>query len=314
MKKLILSAAAVISGFCAFGQQDYQFSQFMFDRLSINPGYAGIDNKICATGIYRNQWTGFDGAPQTFLFNAHGPVPIARGGVGLSLFNDKIGFFNNFTARLNYSYHLPVGSTGDILGIGVSVGFMSLSVNPTWVAIDPVADDGSIPVNSTSESTMDFGFGLYYKGKDFYAGLSATHLSESELTNLSVENTRHYFIIGGWNKQLSDPAWMLRPSARIESDGTSTQVDANFNVLWNQMAWLGVSYRIKDAIVPMFGFQQKLGTSSKMPGMLRIGYSYDVTTSDIKNYSSGSHEIMVSYCFNVSIPTPIQKSKTVRFL
>jgi type IX secretion system PorP/SprF family membrane protein len=312
MKKLILSTVAVVSGFCAFGQQDYQLSQFMYDRLSINPGYAGIDNQICATGIFRNQWSNFDGAPTTFLFNVHGPVPMLRGGAGLSVFSDKIGFFSNTTLKLSYSYHLAIGN-GDLLGIGLSVGYMSLSLDPTWIAITAPNLDNAIPDEKKADSAMDFGFGLYYKGKNYYAGLSATHLSESDLTDLNVQNARHYFVLAGYDHPLGS-SFVLRPSTRIESDGTSTQADINFNVLWNSMAWLGFGYRVKDALVPMFGFQQKVGTSGKMPGMVRIGYSYDVTTSDIKNYSSGSHEIMVGYCFNVVIPPTVQKSKTVRFL
>jgi len=100
----------------------------------------------------------------------------------------------------------------------------------------------------------------------------------------------------------------------LESDATSTQVDINANVLWRNMFWGGLSYRIKDAIVPMLGYQKAIGDPKKMPGMIKIGYSYDETTSEIKNYSKGSHEFMVSYCFNV-VPVPtLQKSKTVRFL
>jgi type IX secretion system PorP/SprF family membrane protein len=314
MRKFLLSVGAMMASVAAFGQQDYQFSQYMFDRMSINPGFTGIDQKICATSFFRSQWAGFDGAPKTFLLNLHGPVPLLRGGVGLSLFNDKIGFFNNFSARLNYSYHHALPN-GDVLGIGISAGFMSVSLKPDWVAIDPVNLDGSIPDGNQSSSTYDLGFGLYYKGKGWYAGLSATHLTESDLQNLNVKNARHIYLMGGYDYTLpSNPNLTIRPSMRLESDLTSTQLDINCNVLFNQMVWGGLSYRVKDAIVPMLGFQQKLDGNPKMPGMIRIGYSYDVTTSEIKTYSSGSHEIMLSYCFNIQPPPKIQKSKTVRFL
>lgn len=313
MRKFLLSMGAIVMGSVAYGQQDYQLSQFMYDRLSINPGYTGIDNKICATSFFRSQWSGFDGAPKTFLMNIHGPVPLLKGGVGLSLFSDKIGFFNNFSARLNYSYHLSIGN-GDILGIGISAGLMKVSLKPDWIAIDPVNLDNSIPDGSQTQSTYDLAFGLYYKSTNWYAGLSATHLTESDLVNLNVKNARHYYVLGGYDFQLpNNPDIMIRPSFRLESDFTSTQLDFNANVLWKNMVWGGLSYRIKDAIVPMLGFQQPLG-NEKMPGMIRIGYSYDVTTSEIRDYSSGSHEIMLSYCFNLKPPVKITKSKTVRFL
>lgn len=319
MRKIILSAAGLIAGFASYAQQDYQFSQYMFDRLSINPGFAGIDNKICATGFFRSQWAGFDGAPKTFLFNVHSPVQKAHGGVGLSIFNDQIGFFNNFSARLSYSFHQPLNfGGGGILGIGISAGFMNVSLKPTWIAIDDVNQDGSIPDlnQNPSSSTYDLGFGLYYKTNTWYAGISATHLTESDLSALNVKNARHFYVIGGYDWTTPNPDFTLRPSFRVESDFTSTQVDINVNVLWRTMVWGGLSYRIKDAIVPMFGYQMPLdfGDGKKNKGMLRIGYSYDVTTSEIKDYSSGSHEIMVSYCFNVNPVKPLQKSKTVRFL
>ncbi len=313
MKRLLLSLSALILGTSAFAQQDYQFSQYMFDRLSLNPAFAGIDDKICATGIFRQQWASFDGAPRTVLFNAHGPVKALRGGVGLSVYNDKIGFFNTTSAKLSYSFQFPLGPGK--MGVGASVGFMSSSLKPSWVAITPVSQDAAIPNGNESQATYDLGLGLYYRTPEFYVGLSATHLSESEFTQLNVQNARHYYLIAGWDKRLgaSNSDWTLRPSVRVESDATTTQVDANVNVLWRQTVWAGVSYRMNDAIVPMAGFQTTVGGASN-PGMIRIGYSYDVTTSEIKNYSNGSHEIMLNYCFNIIKPPVRQKAKTVRFL
>jgi len=310
MRKILLVAASAFIGISAYSQQDPQYSHYMFDRLSINPGYTGIDNKICITGIFREQWAGFEGQPQTFLLNVHGPVKTLRGGVGLSYFNDQLGFFKHNVARLSYSYHLPAGP--GILGMGISAGIISSALNPTWVAIDPVASDGAIPDASISQTTYDIGFGLYYKTNDLYVGLSSTHLTESDLNTLNVKNSRHYFLIAGWDKMINQQL-TIRPSTRVESDGTSTQIDLNVNGLYNFTqtigAWLGVGYRVKDAIVPMFGYQQVMGS-----GMLKIGFSYDVTTSEIKNYSSGSIEGMVNYCFTVDKPPVIQKSKNPRFL
>lgn len=316
MRKLLLSTVGLLIGVSAYTQQDYQFSQFMFDRLSINPGYAGIDNKICATGFFRQQWAGgFDGGnPQTVLFNGHGPVKALRGGLGLNFYNDNIGFFNNTSLRGSYSYHLS-GIGNGLLGIGVSVGFMNVSLKPNWISITPVDQDDAIPDGNESQMTYDLGLGLYYRTDVWYVGLSATHLTESDLKNLNVKNARHYYVIAGYDITIN-PQFMIRPSMRIESDATSTQLDFNVNGLYsitdNNGVWAGLSYRIKDAIVPMVGYQQAF--RGKNPGMLRIGYSYDVTTSEIKNYSNGSHEIMVNYCFNI-VPVPkVAKSKTVRFL
>jgi type IX secretion system PorP/SprF family membrane protein len=313
MKKVLLSVSLVITGvFSVKAQQDIQLTQHIFDRLSFNPGFTGIDGKICATGIFRQQWSGFTGSPQTILFNAHGPVNLLRGGVGLSVFHDKIGFFSDTYARLSYSYHLNIPSINGKLGIGLSAGLVSKALNPTWVAIDPVSSDNVIPDAGVSQSTYDIAFGLYYKGPDFYVGLSSTRLTESDLSNMDYNNKRHYHVIAGWEKQLNTD-WMINPYTLIKSDIAATQFDIGARVVYGNMVWLGLNYRLKDAIMPMLGYQMPLG-GKNMPGMIRIGYSYDITTSQIKQYSNGSHEIMLNYCFNLQKPPTRTVTKTVRFL
>ncbi len=309
MKKVLLATALLFIGIVGYGQQDPQFTHFMFDRLSINPGVAGIGNQICATAIYRQQWSGFDGAPQTFLFNAHGPVNALHGGLGLTVFNDQLGFENNTLARLAYSYHTTLGGPGT-LGIGVSGGMVSKSISGTWIAPDGTngATDVVIPQGGTSQATYDLGFGVYYKTPDLYVGLSTTHITETDLKDVNVDMARHYYVIGGYNYRINGD-FTLKPGVFVKSDAASTQIDLNVSVLYNNMVWLGVTYRMADAIAPMLGYQHDFGQS-----MLKIGYSYDVTTSQLKNYSSGSHEIMVNYCFTLEKPDRIQKYKNVRFL
>jgi type IX secretion system PorP/SprF family membrane protein len=315
MRKFLLSAAAVFTGAFAFGQQDYQLSHYMFDRLSLNPAYAGIEDQICGSLFYRNQWMQYDGAPKTFLMNVSSPLPWS-GGAGLSIFSDKIGFFNNFTGRLAYSHHFIIPSINTKLGVGASVGYMSVNLKPSWIAIDDPTLDQAIPDGNTKESSMDFSLGIYAKGTNWYAGISATHLTESELTSLNVKNTRHYYIIGGYDYAIQgDPAKMLRGSVRVETDAASTQFDLNVNYLWNQMVWGGLSYRLKDAIIPMAGYQQALAVGpKKYASMLRIGLAYDVTTSNIKDYSSGSFEIYAGFCMKVVKVPPIHKYRNTRKL
>ena len=316
MRKLIFSLTLAVTGFAASGQQDPQFTQYMFDRLSINPGFAGIDGKICATAIYRQQWAGFGGQPQTILFNAHAPIRAIHGGLGATIYSDKLGFQSNFIGRLSYSFHQPIQNVG-VLGIGLSAGMVSVGYNATWIAIDNPTNDAAIPAASSSQATYDLGFGAYLSGRTYYVGLSATHLTESELTNINLANKRHYFVMAGYDWTIPGTSWAVLPSTRIESDAASTQVDVSVRGMWNNMVWAGVGYRIKDAISPMLGGQftipDKSGKNTDK-GTVRIGYSYDLTTSEIKNYSNGSHEIFVNYCFTIVSVPKIEKSKTVRFL
>lgn len=311
MRKLLFSLTLVAGSFAANAQQDPQFSNFMYDRLSINPGFAGIDNKVCATAFYRNQWMGFGNQPQTFLLNVHAPVKVAYGGFGVTFYSDKLGFQKNTAARLAYSFHLPIAGGKMKLGIGASFGFMGVGYEASWIAIDPVADDKAIPGQNSSQGTMDFGLGVYLKGKDFYVGLSSTHLSESELTQLSFKNKRHYYVLAGWDKQLN-PEIAVLPALRIESDGTATQVDASVRCMWKDMVWLGAGYRVKEAIYPMLGVQMDVWKQKQ--GKFRFGTSYDINTNELKNYSNNGLEFFVNFCFTPEKPFTPEKYKTVRFL
>jgi type IX secretion system PorP/SprF family membrane protein len=292
-----------------FGQQDPQFTQFMFDKLSINPGYAGIGNELCVTGFYRQQWSGFDGAPTTTMINGHMPIRSINSGAGLTFYSDELGQEESTLIRGHFSYHLKNVGPGK-LGLGVSLGYLSKSLGSNWVAIDPVSDDASIPDNSTSAGTFDLGFGAYYKSDRFYAGLSSTHLTEGDIKDMNVQTSRHYYLQAGYRHTLS-PSFDLLPNILLKSDAASTQVDVNVMAMYKNSLWLGVSGRIDDAVAPMIGYRHEMANGLSA---IRIGYSYDVTMSELKNYSSNSHEIMLNYCMKLKKPLPPQIYKNVRFL
>ena len=132
-----------------YGQQDPQFSQYMFDRLSVNPGVAGSSGNICATALLRQQWTGFEGAPKTGLINLQGPISKINSGIGLSVYFDKLGQESSTIARLHYAYHFKVGSQST-LSAGVYVGMTNRGLEGKWIAIDDVATDNSIAAGSSS--------------------------------------------------------------------------------------------------------------------------------------------------------------------
>jgi type IX secretion system PorP/SprF family membrane protein len=293
----------------SIAQQDPQFTQYMFDRLSINPGVAGTTGELCATALFRQQWTGFDGAPKTGLLNVHGNIKRISSGVGMSVFMDQLGQQKSTYARLSYSFHRKIGP--GTIGIGLAAGMMSHTLGSKWIATDPVAQDNAIPGNGNSDMGWDLAAGLYYVSPTLWAGLSSTHLTEVELRNVSIKQRRHYYVQAGYNWKLKgDPKYVIQPSVLVKTDGTSTQFDINGTFLYNNMVWLGVSYRTQDAIAPMLGYQFKPNPKS----MLKLGYSYDVTTSKLRNYSSGSHEVMLNYCVLLVKPPDVHQHRSVRFL
>jgi type IX secretion system PorP/SprF family membrane protein len=283
----------------------------MFDRLSVNSAVAGSSGNICATALLRQQWTGFDGAPKTGLINIQGPLAKINSGLGLSVYYDKLGQEQSTIVRLHYAYHLKVGSQST-LSAGLYAGMSGRSLEAKWVAIDPVADDNAIPDAGKSDSGFDLGAGLYFKSPNLWLGISSTQLPETELKDVSIQNKRHYYVQAGYDWALGgNKKYTLQPSLLLKSDATSTQLDVSALFLYDQMLWIGASYRTEDAIAPMIGYQLKM---PKGDSMLRIGYCYDVTTSELKNYSSGGHEIMLSYCFKIVKPVVNEIYHHPRFL
>ncbi len=320
MRKFTLLLFLVVTiVFQGNAQQDPQFTQNMFDRLSINPAFAGMENSLCATAFVRQQWAGFSNdvnTPQDAMLNIHAPIEVtpAIGGLGLTYFNDQLGQEKNNILRLAYSYHRPIGIGK--LGAGLSVGIVNKSISSDWVSIDPYEQDQAIPNEGVSNTTYDLALGFYYKTDKLYMGISSTHLSQSDLQysqsnfDLDLKMKRHYYVMAGYDYYLmGNPQYTLKPSIFAKSDGASTQLDLNVNFLYKKTVWLGVSYRPQDAVSPMVGYQYVQPNYTA-----KIGYSYDATTSELRDYSSGSHEIMLQYCFKLVKPIPERKYKNVRFL
>jgi len=310
MRGITTVALCAVLGSASFAQQDPQYSQYMFDRISINPGVAGTSGSMCVTALLRQQWSGFEGAPKTGLFNFHMPISKISSGVGISFYADQLGQQKGTIARLHYSFHRKLGP--GTLGMGLYVGMTGRSLGSDWIAIDDVTQDAAIPDNGVSATGFDLGLGFYYVAPTFWVGLSSTQLPQTKLEQVNIQNTRHYYLQGGYDWAIGgNKKYVLQPSVLVKTDGTTPQLDVNAMFLYNNMVWLGVSYRTEDAIAPMLGYQYKFpnGNSS-----IRLGYSYDVTTSQLSNYSSGSHEVMLNYCFKIIKPEKLEIYRNIRFL
>lgn len=302
MKRLFILPAFIFISIVSSAQQDPQFSQNMFTRLYVNPAFAGTSDAICASLMYRNQWTNFDGAPKTFLFQADAPIGKSLG-LGLSVAADELGFENTIQPKLAVAYHFNLGASK--LGIGADLGMIQREIDGDFVFND--ANDPSIPTSAVSDNIFpDIGAGIYFNSDKAYLGVSASHLTEGELDygDFKSVSVRHYYFTGGYSFDLT-PNWALKPSVLVKNDGNITQADFNLNVHYANRVWIGGSYRLEDAIVAMLGIN--------ITQNLRIGYSFDITTSEIKDFSSGTHEVMLGYCFRVSKKT-LPMIRNVRFL
>jgi type IX secretion system PorP/SprF family membrane protein len=314
MKKLnIAFLFLLVSSQMILGQQDPLSSQYMFNTLTINPGFAGTSGMICATAMNRQQWVGFKGAPSTTLFNISTPFSLfgVKSGAGLIVESDNIGFDKNINVTGAYSYLMDAGMGK--LGIGISLGMINTTINPTWIipsgdAFTPVSGDPLIPESKESYVAFDAGLGAYYKTDKFYGSLSVTHLNQPKIkySKGTPYFSRHYYLTGGYMLQLPNPSFELLPSFLAFSDGKVVQFAVTSLVRYNKKIWGGVSYRAGDALIGIVGLELFNG--------IRLGYSYDFTLSDVRKTSSGSHEFMINYCFDLSLGKSPMKYKSIRFL
>ena len=299
----------------AYGQQDPQYTNNMYYKLGVNPGFAGAENTINGLILNRYQWSGLEGAPKTLVFSVDAAFNVfgAPGGIGFNVVSDELGFEKNTLVNASYAYKTPT-SIGN-LGIGLSFGVFNKSINGEWeipednfgIYTQPGSDPG-IPQGEVSQVAFDAGFGLYLSNNRYYLGASVTHLNQAEIKfdgNATTYLARHYYFSGGYNIKLSDPLFELRPSFLLKSDLAGWQLDLNTNVVFDERFWGGISYRIQDAVAILLGMEMENG--------LRFGYSFDLVTSSLRHYGFGSHEIFVSYSLDLE-KNRNQKYKSIRFL
>lgn len=310
MKKTILCLALSLFVRVLPAQQDYQFSMNMFNRLAINPAYAGTSRNLCATAFYRNQWTGFQGAPKTVLVSVdYGR--ILGGGLGLTAYQDQLGFQKILKTKLAYSYHqmLNIGT----IAFGIDAGMIQQSINTNELVapMQGVVDD-KIPTNNPSGITYDFGAGVYYFTKRLYVGASSLQIPQSEVgkaNSYSYKTARHYYIMAGYTFK-PNPMWEITPSLFTKSVFATTQVDINTMVKWNKTLFAGLSYRLTDAAIAMVGVEHKFSKQLSA----KLGYSYDITTSKLRTVGSGSHELMFGFCYKIVPDGGSTSHMNVRFL
>jgi type IX secretion system PorP/SprF family membrane protein len=314
MKKLIIAFLFLLFLLKpGLSQQDPLSSQYMFNTLTYNPGSAGASGMICATAVNRQQWLGFKGAPSTTVFNVSAPVSLfgIKSGIGLVVESDNIGFDKNINLSAAYSYLMDLGAGK--LGIGLNLGMLNTTLTPDWQipsgeAFTPASGDPLIPENKESYVAFDAGFGFFYKTDKYYGSLSVTHINQPKIkfSKGTPYISRHYYLTGGYTLQLPNPSLELLPSVFAFSDGKVFQVAVTSLIRYNKKVWGGVSYRAGDAFIGIIGLELFNG--------IRLGYSYDFTISDIRKNSSGSHEFMVNYCFDLSLGKSPMKYKSIRFL
>lgn len=286
----IVLLIVIISGRNAFAQQDPLYTQYMDNMLVINPGYAGSGEIGRALLVARNQWVSFEGAPTTRSFSYNTSIENKNVGIGLSVMSDKIGPIKQTGFYFDYSYFLQVSDKFK-LGMGLKAGVSFYRANLTdLITIDP----DPIFDNDIYENFLpNVGVGFYLFSDDSYLGLSVPRLIENKITREDVSteyvNTQkmHLYLVGGHRFDLNE-AFQLKPSAMVKwVSNAPISFDINALFGFREQFWLGAMYRFDAA----YGIIAQFNPTPKMT----IGYSYDITISDLNGFDKGSHEIMFSY-------------------
>lgn len=291
LKFYIIAAILLTNVVTSFAQQDPMFTQYMFNTLAVNPGYAGSRGALNVTGLLRNQWVGIDGAPKTQTFFAHTPIINKNMAVGLSVVNDKIGPINQTFIYGDYSYTIKVTDNSK-LAFGLKGGVNIIKGNLTSVDLTE-QNDQSFSTNIDYKPLPNFGFGLYYHSERWYVGLSTPKLLENKIEASVVysklSEKRHYFLIGGFVVDISESV-KFKPSVLTKvTEGAPVSLDFTANFLFKDKLWLGAGHRLGDSFSALMQLQ--------LNEQLRVGYAYDYTISKLTKYNYGSHEIMLSYDF-----------------
>jgi type IX secretion system PorP/SprF family membrane protein len=292
--KIIKFVLLLTVSIASYGQQDAQFTQYMYNTININPAYAGSKGSMSVFVLHRTQWVGLSGAPVSNTASINTPLTRSKLGLGISVINDEIGPSNenNLAADLSYTidmserYKLAFGLKGSINLLNVNFNELNQE-NP---------DDSVFNINIDNKFTPNIGIGFYLYSDNTYIGLSAPHLLETQhfdrFTNIGSQSsiakeTMNIFLIAGHvfdvNRDLQ-----FKPSLLTKYvQGAPLQVDISANFLINERFTAGLAYRLSAAVSALMGVQ--------VDNSWYIGYGYDLETTKLSDYNSGSHEIFLRY-------------------
>ncbi len=304
MKKIYLSAGIVLTTvMMAMGQQKAQFTQYMINPFLYNPAVSGTEGYTDIRAGYRKQWVGFEGSPRSVYLSAHTNIGRSRvvndrirnkkngfHGIGAVITNDEIGATSTTTLGVAYSYHVKLSKTW-FASLGAMTGLQQYSLESSKLT---TASGGDAAINGfSSRSLADINIGGWVYSDKFFAGATMIQVVPQRLYNMATNaiekgrSVHHYMVIAGYRVPLgNDFTWI--PSVCLKAVSPApVSFDFNSKIRYKNLGWIGVSYRHKDAVAAMIGII--------INDTFDFSYSYDYTTSRIRQFSGGSHEVVVGY-------------------
>jgi type IX secretion system PorP/SprF family membrane protein len=300
MKKIIL--VAFISLFIRElnAQQQAHLTQYFDNYLYANPAYAGSSGMLNVSGIHREQWVGFEGAPRTSILGFNMPLKYESVGIGANVIRDEIGPTSNTQLQLNASYRLKFNEKNS-LSFGLNAGFGLMS-SITSSLISTIENDPSKLTNQQNRFMPNMGAGLLYKRERLFVGFSAPKLFQSSLdgTDNNLEK-RHFFTQIGGVINL-DEAWKLRPSTQlIFISGAPINLDLSLTTIYQERFIFGAMYRLQSAFGIFVQYQ--------INDIFRVSLASDFSTQAIRSYNYGTYELGLAYDLSLKF----HKGQTFRY-
>ncbi len=292
--KLLILILIVFASATVYGQQDPQYTQYMYNMNVMNPAYAGSQGTLSIGVLGRTQWVGLPGAPRTITANIHAPVG-EKLGLGFSAIADEIGPVKEQNAYADFSYTIETSEEGR-LALGIKAGFTFQDINFLSLSIDQQGDE--LFANNLNEVYPNIGAGAFYYKEDFYVGLSmpnilrTRHFEKSNGFVSTASEEMHVFLTSGYVFDLSYDL-KLKPSVMLKAvTGAPLSIDLSVNALLFDKFELGLSWRVDDSVSGMVNFLAARN--------FRIGYAYDHTLTNLGDFNSGSHELFLLYDLDLS--------------
>lgn len=288
MRTKILIFTLLLTGVVSTAQQDAQYTQYMYNTINVNPAYAGSRDVLSIFGLHRTQWVGLEGAPVTNAASLNFPIENSNLGVGLSFLNDRIGPTTENVLSADISYTIQTSETYK-LSFGIKGSADLFDFDKHKLNVEDQND--SYLEDLSNVFSPNIGAGIYFHSGKSYLGFSVPNFFETRRyddNSVVINKERmNYYLIGGHVFELS-PSVKFKPAFITKLiQGAPLQLDVSGNFLINEKFVLGAAWRWDAAVSFMAGFQITDG--------LFIGYGYDLETTKLKRYNSGSHEIFLRF-------------------
>lgn len=293
MKKIITYLFCLILGYVG-AQQLPQYSQYMLNQMAINPAVAGMNDFAEVRSNNRLQWVGITDAPRTYVLTLEGPVANKNMGVGMNLFTDITGPTRRTGLNFSYAYHLKINKDVN-LSMAASAGILQWGIDGNKLTLK---DEGDRQLLTTYQTTYvpDFGMGLcLYRKGEYYLGFSIPQIYQApiKLYEGAYKNSKVVTQInlnGAYMFKLNDD-FKIEPSFLFKYEFPAPpKIDIGVRGIYKDQIWLGSAYRHKDAVSLLMGYMYQ--------DYLLVGYSFDFNTTKLKNYYSGTHEVMLGIRFS----------------